>query len=198
MATKKKPVESTELAAEWVPLSKLKPWGRNPRPLKQEHVRELMRSIRRFGFGSPIMARRENFEIIAGHGRYAAALSLKLERVPVRFLDLTEVEAHAMSLADNKIQENRSWDRSDLSIVLDELSNQGVDLTLGMGFGDKELDKFLSSSDAVVMLGNDDTAPKMNDGLRYRIVVDCSDEYEQSKLIERFEAEGLKVKPLMS
>ena len=198
-AKKNRTVETAEeLAAEWVETSKLKPWGRNPRPLKTEHVRELMRSIRRFGFGTPIIARRETSEIIAGHGRYAAALSLKLEKVPVRFLDLTESEAHALALADNKIQENRKWDRSDLSLVMEELMDQGADMTLGMGFGDKEIEKFLGQTDAVVMLGNEDATPKLNGDLKYKIVVDCRDELHQVELMERFESEGLIVRPLMS
>ncbi len=62
-------------AAEWVPLDKLRPWVKNPR--KNDHAaREVAGSIRRFGFGAPLVARRQNLEIIAGHTRVKAVLLL--------------------------------------------------------------------------------------------------------------------------
>lgn len=97
-----------EKAAEYVALSALKPWAKNPKSIESKDVRELARAIRRFGFGPPIVARRENGEIIAGHLRYAAAKHLKLATVPVRFMDLPAGEAHAMALADTKLHERRS------------------------------------------------------------------------------------------
>nr|MDA8217658.1 ParB N-terminal domain-containing protein [Dehalococcoidales bacterium] len=54
-----------EVAAVWIPIADLQPWDKNPRK-NDAAVEKVADSIRRFGFGSPILARR-NGEVIAGH-----------------------------------------------------------------------------------------------------------------------------------
>ena len=68
----------TQAAALWVPTAALAVWADNPR-VNDHAVPELMKVIKRFGFGSPIVAR-PNGEIIAGHTRLKAALELRLSR----------------------------------------------------------------------------------------------------------------------
>jgi len=49
--------------------------------------------------------------ILAGNARHLAAASLGLTEVPVIFLDdLTEIEAKAYMLADNKLTDRSTWD----------------------------------------------------------------------------------------
>lgn len=62
-------------------------WEANPRA-NDEAVGPVASSLQRFGWGAPILARRANREIVAGHTRHRAAIMLGMERVPVRFLDL--------------------------------------------------------------------------------------------------------------
>ena len=71
----------------------------------------MAKSIKRFGFGAPIVARRADDEVIAGHTRLAAAVALGLTKVPVRFLDLDPADAHLLALADNKLNEHASWEQ---------------------------------------------------------------------------------------
>jgi ParB-like chromosome segregation protein Spo0J len=189
--------EDSGVAAEWVEIGAIRPWSRNPRPIKAKDVRDLARSIKRFGFSSPIIARRADGEIIAGHARYAAARRLKMAKVPVRYLELTTDEAHALALADNKLQENRDWDDDALQSVLEELEAAGTDLTVGTGFDDDDIEKLLGSEEDAYATPDVDASAKL-DGLEYRIVIECRDEMHQVELIDRFEAEGLKCKPLMS
>src|SRR5262249_18918252 len=50
------PSEMTfEVAATWVPIERLRPWPHNPRK-NAKAIDEVARSIKRFGFGSPIVA----------------------------------------------------------------------------------------------------------------------------------------------
>jgi DNA modification methylase len=107
-------------AAEWVDPATLKPWPKNPRKNDGEPVVKVAESIKRFGFAAPIVARLETREIIAGHTRWKAARQLKLDRVPVRFVDLTEREAHALALADNRLGELAEWDTPELHALLAE------------------------------------------------------------------------------
>lgn len=70
-------------AAVYVDPNTLTPWDKNPRN-NAEAIKQVAKSIERFGFASPIVARQADGRIIAGHTRHAAALKLGLEDVPVR------------------------------------------------------------------------------------------------------------------
>lgn len=131
-----------EAAAIYLAPAELVPWEKNPR--KNEHaVEKIAEGIKRFGFGAPIVARREDRMVIAGHTRLKAALLLGLERVPVRLLDLSLEEAEALALADNKLGELADWDEERLAAVVQELDHLEVDLT-GLGWELGELDGFLA------------------------------------------------------
>jgi hypothetical protein len=141
MPSKKK---QQEAAAVWMPIGDLTPWADNPRD-NAAAVPEVAKSITRFGFASPIIARpiEGGFEIIAGHTRHQAALSLGLDRVPVRVMDLDPTDAKLLALADNKVGEIATWSDG-LGDLLRELDADGVDLD-GLGFGDDEIKMLLSS-----------------------------------------------------
>jgi site-specific DNA-methyltransferase (adenine-specific) len=145
LASTEAPAPSPESAAEWVPLSALRPWKDNPRKNDGEPVRKVAASIRRFGFGAPILARRADGEIIAGHTRWKAAQELGLERVPVRFLDLDPADAHLLAVADNRLGEDASWDDEMLSAVLADLRAQERDLA-STGFSDDEIAKLVADT----------------------------------------------------
>jgi hypothetical protein len=108
---------SSSAAAVWLSPRELKPWRDNPRLNDGEPVEAVIASIKRFGFGSPILARAANREIIAGHTRWKAAIALELEQVPVRLLDISEREAHLLALADNRLGELAEWSDSLASIL---------------------------------------------------------------------------------
>lgn len=133
-----------EAAAEWVAIDEITPWGDNPRD-NDHAVPDVAASIKRFGFASPIIARRENGEVIAGHTRLKAAKALGLDRVPVRYLDLDPTDAHLLALADNKVGEAADWS-ADLTEVLRELRAAESDLE-GLGWSDDELTELLATSD---------------------------------------------------
>lgn len=132
-----------KLAAEWVPTSALQMWDRNPRD-NAAAVDKVAASIQRFGFGAPIVARRADGEIIAGHTRLMAARKLGLERVPVRYLDLDPTEAHLLALADNRLGDIAEWEHDQLVVLLRNLQAEEVDLA-GIGFDEKDLSILLAS-----------------------------------------------------
>lgn len=130
--------------AEWVEINAIKPWDKNPRK-NAAAIKEVAGSIKRFGFSSPIIARRADGVIIAGHTRYAAAQSLGLDKVLVRFMDLDPAQAKALALADNKLGELADWDAPMLAEVLRELNEEDVDLD-GLGFDEQELEAILPNA----------------------------------------------------
>lgn len=112
-------------------LSELKPYEKNPRnnEVAIEYVAE---SIKQFGFKVPIVIDKDNV-IIAGHTRYKAAESLRLDKVPcIKADDLTEEQVKAFRLADNKVSEFSTWDfdllNEELNGILDiNMDNLGFD-----------------------------------------------------------------------
>src|SRR5690606_13758484 len=179
-------------AAEWVETSKLVPWARNPRR-NDKAVKKIAESIKRFGFGAPIVARRENGEVIAGHTRLKAAIRLKLSHVPVRYLDLNERESHLLAMADNKLGELAEWDQDEVARILSEY---GLSEVAVAGWDFDELAKM--AKDLAGDAEAEDGSPKLGDGLTYSVVVECADEGHQTELLMRFEDEGLKCKPLVT
>jgi ParB-like chromosome segregation protein Spo0J len=132
-----------EAAAEWVAVDSLKPWPGNPRK-NAEAVAKVARSIKRFGFGSPIVARREDREVISGHTRLLAARRLGMAEVPVRWLDLDAESAHKMAVADNRLAEEANWDRDALAGLLSDWEHD-TDLA-ALGFEEAEIAKLIEGA----------------------------------------------------
>jgi ParB-like chromosome segregation protein Spo0J len=114
---------------EYWALGRLTPNPRNPRTHSDAQIAQMAGSVLAFRFNSPILIDAKGC-IIAGHGRYLAALNLGLETVPVIVLDhLTEIEKRVYLLADNKLAELSDWDDDTLASELAELKN--ADIALG-------------------------------------------------------------------
>ena len=146
-----KQAETHEPAAVWLPIDKLSPWDQNPRQ-NDSAVDEVSASIKRFGFGAPIVARKEDGMVIAGHTRLRAAKRLGLDRVPVRFLDLDPADAKLLAIADNKVGEIAEWDDAKLAEVLSELRDDGaLDELDGLGMDAAELDTLINGQQIDVL-----------------------------------------------
>ena len=137
----------SRLRLEHWPIDRLVPASRNARTHSDAQIAEIAGSIRAFGFANPILVGAEG-DIIAGHGRLAAARLLKLEDIPVIVLaGLTEVQRRQLLLADNRIALNSGWDLEMLRLELTDLSELGADLK-SLGFTKQELAKALTPPSA--------------------------------------------------
>lgn len=175
-----------EPAAEWVPRVELRAWDANPRKNDGEPVAAVMRSIRRFGFASPIIARRADGMVIAGHTRLKAAEALGLEMVPVRWMDLDPADAKLLALADNRLNEKADWDDTALQEILGDFSLPDIELA---GWDADDLSKMADDIDA-----SDQSQSVRTD---FAVVVECTDENSQLEIIERCEAMGWKCRALI-
>ena len=120
-------------------------WDKNPR-FNDGAVEKIATSITQFGFASPIVARKQDNRVISGHTRLKAAKLLNLDKVPVRFLELSEEEADALALADNRLGEIAAWDDGLLAEILDDLKNNNVEIE-ALGFNEQELNQLLGEWD---------------------------------------------------
>lgn len=130
--------------AELAPVGSLRPYARNARTHSQEQVKQIAASMIEFGFTAPILAD-ETGNILAGHGRLEAALSLGMDAVPVvRVEGLSDAQRRAYILADNKIALNAGWDNDLLIREIREL--EAIDYNLALtGFSSSEIDALVAS-----------------------------------------------------
>jgi DNA modification methylase len=140
----------------------LKPYPRNARRHSKAQIKQIAASIKRFGFNNPILIS-DDGEIVAGHGRAAAAQLLDLETVPtLRLSHLSELERRAYVIADNKLALNAGWDREMLAIELQGLVDLDFEIEL-TGFSLAEVDIVLDEADESATDGADtsveDTIP---------------------------------------
>jgi len=128
--------------AEIVAISALKPHARNARTHSRRQIKKIAASIERFGFVNPVLID-ENNQIIAGHGRVAAAKLLGWHEVPtLRIEHLDEAEKRAYILADNRLAEEAGWDKEILAIELQGLIDLDFSIEL-TGFDMTEIDLLL-------------------------------------------------------
>ncbi len=132
-----------------LPIGDIFPDPRNPRKHPRVQVRKIADSIATFGFNAPILVDKR-MQIVAGHGRFEAARLLGLNKVPaIKLEHLSEIEARAYMLADNKLSDLSSWDDAGLALHLKELSELALDFDLeAVGFDLPEVDVRIQSLDS--------------------------------------------------
>ena len=142
-----------------VEVTALIPYAKNSRTHDDAQVAQIAASIKEFGWTNPILIDGDK-GIIAGHGRLMAARKLKMDKVPVIELNgMTEAQKKAYVIADNRLALNAGWDNAMLSIELQDLEDEGFDLTL-TGFDDKELDALLNVIEGTDGLTDEDAIPE--------------------------------------
>jgi ParB family transcriptional regulator, chromosome partitioning protein len=91
-----------------VPVARIDPNPYQPRKeFDEEHLRELMDSIRSEGLLQPIVVRvaGERFQLIAGERRWRACRELKMTRVPARVIEASDSSSASISLIENPQRE---------------------------------------------------------------------------------------------
>ena len=147
------------------PVRELRPHPNNARTHSRKQVKQIAKSIEKFGFCNPVLVD-DAKQIIAGHGRVEAAKLLGLEVVPTCLIcHLSEAEKRAYILADNKLAENAGWDRELLAIELQGLIELDVDIEL-TGFETAEIDLVLEEAREAsgAPVGPEDKTPEPSPG----------------------------------
>lgn len=120
------------------PVERIKPYPGNARVIPPKAIRKVGASIREFGFQQPICVEADG-TIIVGHTRFRAAVEeLNLKQVPVVVAtDLTPEQIRAYRIADNRTNEETSWD---LGMLKSELLDIRGSIDIGLlGFDKREL-----------------------------------------------------------
>lgn len=116
---------------ENVAIKDIKPYERNAKKHGETQIKNVMESIKQFGFAQPLVVDKDNVLII-GHCRLIAAKRLKLKEVPVvRMDELTQEQVDKLRLLDNKLNESE-WDFDLLAEDVPTLDFSDFDIDWGL------------------------------------------------------------------
>ena len=152
----------------------------NPRIHSDVQIERLALSLTEFGFTNPVLVD-DTGNVIAGHGRIAAAKKIGLETVPTITLShLTEDQRKAYIIADNQLALNSSWDDDILKQELEALMENGFDLSL-LGWGE-DVPTFADDPDYGSLEDFDDPTNELaNDVLKAIQIEFRPEDYEEAK-----------------
>ena len=130
-----------------VEIDKIKPSDNNARVHSSKQVKQIMESMKEFGFTNPLLVD-EDYKLIAGHGRLEALKQLNkidfkdnpILQVPcIQVKYLSDTQKRALCLADNQIALNSTWDNEKLQDELEKLINENFNFDC-LGFDDSVFD----------------------------------------------------------
>jgi len=138
------------LQVEYVRPETLRPDPSNPRRISQQGLRRLARLLDEHGFVDPIIARREDRLVIAGHQRLKANALRKSPDalVPVVCLGgIDDGRARALNVALNNPNAQGIFDETKLRQVLAGLADSALDLPAVTAYDEDELQALLKDVD---------------------------------------------------
>jgi DNA modification methylase len=132
----------TNLAIELWPIERPIPYESNPRLCPPQAIAKVAASIEEFGFLQAIVV--DNADVvIVGHTRLLAAKQLGMKVIPVHVAaELSPAQAAAYRVADNRTNQETSWDEDLLSVEISKLAALDYDIDV-LGFESGELAKLL-------------------------------------------------------
>jgi ParB-like chromosome segregation protein Spo0J len=170
-------------------VSGLIPYALNARTHSDSQIKQIAASIRLFGFTNPVLIDEDN-NLIAGHGRLAAASVLKMETVPaIVVTGLDEAKRRALIIADNRHGETSGWDYDLLTEELASLRDS-IDIE-AMGYSTDDLAKLLGEMLPEGELSEEQAVDK------WQLLTEYENEDDLARAYEMAQKEGLTCKIIM-
>lgn len=133
-----------ELVSHAVPLDSLHQHPDNPR---KGDVEAIMSSLRRFGQVRPIVVQEGTDVIVAGNHTFQAVERLGWDKIAAIKVPLTDDEARAYLIADNRLGDTATYDDQGLLAVLERvMSSTGLE---GTGFTPDDVDDLVAALDRI-------------------------------------------------
>lgn len=122
----------------YVPLSELETWPGNYR---EHDIGAICESLTRFGQQKPIVVQASSMKVVAGNGTFLGAQALGWEEIAAHVTDLSDEEAEAFLLADNRTQERGRGNDDALAVLLERVAHRGQ--LAGTGYDGDDVDDLL-------------------------------------------------------
>ena len=126
---------------QMLPIDTLIANPRNPNKHPEEQINRLMAALRKDGQTKPVLVRKANNMLIAGHG-VTMAMRRLASRDPVLLWDVDQATADRYMLADNRLGHLSSHDDDMVADLLREIDRGDW---LAAGYSDSEAEKLLAS-----------------------------------------------------
>lgn len=123
-----------------VPIGDVQPHDENYRHGDVDAIRA---SLTRFGQVKPIVVQASTMKIVAGNHTYAAAVAEEWTHIAATVVDLTDAEARAYLVADNRTSDLAENDDEALAAILGDLDGS----LAGTGYEDGDLAALLAAGD---------------------------------------------------
>jgi len=169
-------------------IAALKPHPQNSRTHSAEQIKLICKAMRQWGWTMPVLIDEDDF-ILAGHARIRAAKKNGYTKAPCLVArGWSDAQKRAYIIADNRLTENGGWDKELLGMECAALE-MNFDLDL-LGFSTAQLDKLMGREE-------EDGSSKLGEN-KFSIVIECETEEEQTRLLTKFEEEGIECRALIS
>ncbi len=188
-----------------IQLSKIKIPNNLSRQHGKKQINTLKKGYKKLGYTNPVMLT-DKHVLISGYGRYLAAQELNMDKIPAIILtNITEAEADAIRLADNRIAEESSWDFSVVKFELEKLQAFDFDYK-DLGFDTIDYDKILfqtGEKESTHEKDKEDTSwidknipQRVNFGDLYRLgdhFIFCGDSLQEDSFIALMQGEKAQI-----
>jgi len=136
------------------------PWEGNPR---SGDLDVLKASITKNGFYQPIVVQRSTNIVLAGNHRRQALIELGATQIPVMYVDVDDVQATRLALADNRTSDLAFYNDEALFELLEQLMS--ADNLDGTGYDRNAYELLLQGVEASEITGGVRSAPTPDDRL---------------------------------
>lgn len=169
-------------------LDQIKPYPGNAKIHTPEQIEALKKSLTEFGYNQPIMVDGSGV-IITGHGRFEAMKASGWTQASVIVSDMSESQAKAFRIADNKLAET-GHDETMLAREVQSIAELYPDLVQVITIDQSELDALLSYDLTDIDTDIDNTPTARPDSVidrsdkfqpTYQVVIRCKDEAQQEE-----------------
>ena len=116
---------ATPLQLRVLPIERLVPAKYNPRRMLKptdEAYRKLEASLREFGLVEPLVWNERTGHIIGGHARLRILKAMRIKKVPVSVVNLTDEREKALNVVLNNQEAQGRYDPTRLAALLDDLA----------------------------------------------------------------------------
>jgi len=141
----RRPASDGPPVVQSVPIGDLRPNPRNPNVHPEEQINRLMASLRRDGQTRPVLARKANMQLIAGHAVTTAARRLQWTEINAVLWDVDQATADRVMLGDERLGELSHLDGRRVADLMREISEGDW---LATGYNVEEANQILEHTDA--------------------------------------------------
>lgn len=179
--------ESPITSIEWVDIDSIQTHPDNARESDIEAIRA---SLRYHGQYKPVLVQASSRYALAGNHTLIALREEGEKKVAIQVLDVDDQEALEILAIDNATSDRGGYDKDTLAKLLQRMPS-----IERAGYAKSDLDRLLErQKDAAEGVGGTQVAFTTG----FSVLITCRDEEHQRELLEKFAAEGLEVKALVS